>query len=157
MVYILMVYYLLFILNFFKMESRTVESQKGKPKLYHNGYVYNENDHKNNTKYYRCEQYHKKSSGFKCMGRLIQKGDNKIIKGEHNHAGDGNLIKKHDFLYELKARAKNGNDIPSEIIGGSLSNIDDYAANILPKTSNMKRIIRFTKYITYIGIKEIKN
>lgn len=114
-----------------------IQSQLGKKKLYLDGYFYIRDRISDKHIFWKCEEYKKK-----CKGRVIDKGNAFIKKGDHNHPGRPEKLEVRKALNEIKNLASTSAQTPQTIISQATRNLSERGLSLVPSVSCMKRTIR---------------
>lgn len=118
--------------------SEFMQSEKGKPMLLLDGFLYVKDKQVRTKIYWKCRHFAKK-----CKGHAITvDGNISAFSGEHNHTGDPINVEVRQFLERVKTNAKTARDLPHYIIFNVTSEISGVAAPAVPLTSSIKRSIR---------------
>ena len=112
-------------------------SEKGKPMLKIDGYLFVKDKQANNKIYWKCNKF-----ASYCKSRTIT-NDGEVIKvpGEHNHSGDAVNVEVRSFMNRVKSDAKQARDSPQYVISSAASQLSESAAQALPAISSIKRTI----------------
>ena len=110
-------------------EVKLIPSQKGKSKLYLDGYLYKFNRSRHNLFYWRCDE----TGCIATAGtRLVGQTHEVRYNGEHTHAPNQVISQIAQIRDELKISAINSNDAPARLIQTVLANHPEaavYAGN----------------------------
>lgn len=116
-----------------------VLSEKGKPKIVKDGYLYNRDKVLNNKTFWKCEKF----AVFKCRARLHTVNEN-IVKflGDHNHAADVAGVKARQVVNSVKQQAANTQESCQQLVSTAVVGVSSAVAARLPSKNTMKRTIR---------------
>lgn len=130
------------------MPLQFYQTEKGRKKLFLDGYFYHKEKQIENKVHWKCEDYQK----TKCHAHVTTEGD-VIIKqfNEHNHILDIAKVEATKILNDISDSAKNTHDTPQFVIGSVVAECSQVVAAKLPSMDNMKRIIKNIRAKQYDG------
>ena len=112
-----------------------VKSQRGKPKLKHEGYLYCLLREKDAIKTWRCDKR-------QCKAIATKFEDNVFTTREHLHEPDMKQSEQLKSLEKMKAKAANSNEQPRKIVQDTTATITRERAVALPKYKSLARSIQ---------------
>lgn len=129
-------------------KAKFVQSEKGKPMLLVDGYLFVKDKELKNKKYWKCQNYKKY-----CKCRARTDGDEVIsVSGEHNHAGNPVNVEVRRFMEKIKNDSKETRDSPQYVILNAASDISNLTVPALPPLSSIKRTIRRVRQREICGL-----
>ncbi|XP_029645758.1 uncharacterized protein LOC115219713 [Octopus sinensis] len=129
-------------------KAKFVQSEKGKPMLLVDGYLFVKDKELKNKKYWKCQNYKKY-----CKCRAKTDGDEVIsVSGEHNHAGNPVNVEVRRFMEKIKNDSKETHDSPQYVILNAASDISNLTVPALPPLSSIKRTIRRVRQREICGL-----
>lgn len=121
----------------FVFKMSVIESQTGRRKLYLDGYFYVRDRITDDCIYWKCEEFK-----TKCRGRVIDRGNKLIKKGDHIHPGRPEQVEVRQSLSEIRESARKTEHPPQLIISTVCANVHERTQTLLPSISSMKRTVR---------------
>ena len=118
-----------------------VASQKSKPKILHNGYIYvYQKELANEVSSYECELRRKGH----CKAKIqVDLGDEIVGEvNEHTHPPSQVKVEIAKVKSSIRNQAETSREPPQNIVANELATISAAAAAILPRISHLKRTIR---------------
>ena len=112
-----------------------VKSQRGKPKLKHEGYLYCLLREKDGLKTWRCEKR-------QCKPIATTFEENVFTTREHLHEPDMKYSEQLKVLEKMKEKAANSNEQPRKIVQDTTATITSDCAVALPKYKSLARSIQ---------------
>ena len=112
-----------------------VKSQRGKPKLKHEGYLYCLLREKDGLKTWRCDKR-------QCKAIATTFEDNVFTTREHLHEPDMKHSEQLKVLETMKEKAANSNEQPRKIVQDTTATITSECAVALPKYKSLARSIQ---------------
>lgn len=129
-----------------KMPIEYITSQKGKPKLVFENFIFVKDKSAENTIYWKCEMFNDK-----CKSRIhVSKETEEILKtvGCHNHRPVLAKIKASKILTGIKRKATDTVEAPGQIIASASVGIHLAVAAKLPNIKLMKKTVRRARAAT---------
>ena len=121
------------------MALKFVSSEKGRPKLLLDGYLYYKDKQVQERVYWKCERFR----NIKCGARVVTECDSVLsMRSEHNHIGDAAHVEAEKVMTVIRDAARNTRDTPTYIVSSASIGASQGAVAKLPSVSNMKRTIR---------------
>lgn len=125
--------------------DNSIKSQKGKPKIEHNGalflfHMFNKNQ---TVEFWRCEFFN--SNDIKCKARLHRDHDGNIIRqlNEHNCPSGAENVGAKRVITALKRRAAETMEPPAILRGSILQNVPTPVLANIPNKYAMKKVILY--------------
>lgn len=114
-------------------------SNKGKKKLLHAGYVYVKNGSRGQTVYWKCEQK------LECNGRLVV-NDEVITKSkEHTHGPDRSSAVVQMTITNMKENMSDARECTSAVVNRHTERMDRQFRPYLPKEGAIKKRLQRTR------------
>lgn len=116
-----------------------VLSEKGKPKLCYNNFLFIEDRSVDTKVYWKCDLSRK----YKCRARVTTvDGQVSSSNNDHNHNADAAKLEATKVMQRIREDAENTRDSPQYILSQASTHIREAVAAKLPSVGNMKRTIR---------------
>lgn len=124
------------------MALQFVLSEKGKPRLINDGYVFYKDKETDEKTYWKCSHFQK----FKCPARISTTDDQISSQSkEHNHSGDAASLQASEYVNLMKEQAVKSLDSPHQIISKISEFVPSQIAPKLPTIPSMKKTIRYSR------------
>jgi hypothetical protein len=123
-----------------------IAGQKGKNKLFADGFFYIQEKKTDDTTYWKCEQYKKK-----CKSRVIDKLGDLRLKQTHNHEGNPEKFEVTKMMNTIKQQARASKDPPRLLLSRASTSFSKGASTSCSSLSNISRTIRQVRSLEHVG------